>query len=248
MDNFFKVENIRKIFGKLEALSDVTFQVAHGEVMGIIGPNGAGKTTLFSVASGFYKPDSGRITFLDQDVTGKPPEDMVKLGLCRTFQIPKPFKELSVYDNLNICTLFNTRLRTLGIIGDDYIREILKNLDLISFANQPASTLGYGNLKRLELGRALATVPKILLLDEPFAGLSTSEIESMSQILVNIKKERDITILIVEHKLHELMKIADRITVLHYGKKIAEGTPESISRNNLVLESYLGKRWKLGVA
>jgi branched-chain amino acid transport system ATP-binding protein len=243
MAQFFALKDIYKNFGKLEALSDISFSVNQGELVGLIGPNGAGKTTLFNVITGFYRATSGQVLFKDEDVSQARPNELAEMGMVRTFQIPRPFKELTVQDNVAVGTLFNPeRMHKTHLSPEEFVRKILEGVKLSPYKDQLAGNLGYGNLKLLELGRAQGPLPELLLLDEPFAGLSLSEIESVSEILRGLAA-KGLTLVIVEHKLRELMKLVKRVIVLHYGKKIADGNPEEISRNEQVLKAYLGRRW-----
>ena len=243
MEELLRLEQVEKKFGRLAALSDISFSVKKGEIVGLIGPNGAGKTTLFNVITGFFKPSSGKVFFAGQDVTRKKPDHKAKMGLVRTFQIPRPFKELSVFDNVAMGTLFNSgKIRNLGIPTRQFVEQIIENVLLKEHTNQLCGTLGYGNRKLLELGRAQGPAPELLLLDEPFAGLNSQEIQSVSGVLQRLA-EKGLTMIIVEHKLRDLMKLVDRVLVLYYGQKIADGHPEEISKNEQVLKAYLGKRW-----
>lgn len=243
MAQFLEVKNIHKNFGKLAALSDISFSVQQGEVVGLIGPNGAGKTTLFNVITGFYRASSGQIFFKDRDVSRAAPNELAEMGLVRTFQIPRPFRELTVHDNVAVGTLFNPeRMHKTQLSTTEFVEKILDGVKLLPQKDQLAGNLAYGNLKRLEVGRAQGPLPDLLLLDEPFAGLTLSEIESLSEILWGLAA-KGLTLVIVEHKLKELMKLVKRVIVLHYGKKIADGNPEEIVRNDQVLKAYLGRRW-----
>lgn len=243
MAQFLSVKNIYKNFGKLAALSDISFSVNQGELVGLIGPNGAGKTTLFNVITGFYRATSGQVIFKDRDVSQARPNELAEMGMVRTFQIPRPFKELTVQDNVAVGTLFNReRMHKTHLSPEEFVGKILEGVKLSPYKDQLAGNLGYGNLKLLEVGRAQGPLPELLLLDEPFAGLTISEIESISEILRGLA-DKGLTLVIVEHKLKELMKLVKRVLVLHYGKKIADGNPEEISRNEQVLKAYLGRRW-----
>ncbi len=243
MNQFLSVQNLGKNFGKLSALSDISFSIQKGELVGLIGPNGAGKTTLFNVITGFYQPSSGRILFKEKDVTQAPPNRLAEMGMVRTFQIPRPFRELTVQDNVAVGTLFNPkRMEATRLSTTDFVEKILRGVKLHQHKDQLAGNLGYGNLKLLELGRAQGPLPELLLLDEPFAGLSLAEIEAVSAILRELTAA-GLTLIIVEHKLKELMKLVKRVIVLHYGKKIADGNPEEVARDEQVLKAYLGRRW-----
>ena len=243
MAQFLAVRNICKNFGKLAALSDISFSVNQGELVGLIGPNGAGKTTLFNVITGFYRATSGQVLFKGKDVSQARPNALSEMGMVRTFQIPRPFKELTVHDNVAVGTLFNPeRMYKIHLSPEEFVGKILEGVKLSSYKDQLAGNLGYGNLKLLEVGRAQGPLPELLLLDEPFAGLALSEIESISEILRGMAA-KGLTLVIVEHKLRELMKLVKRVIVLHYGKKIADGNPDEISRNEQVLKAYLGRRW-----
>ncbi|MBU1205630.1 MAG: ABC transporter ATP-binding protein [Proteobacteria bacterium] len=243
MTEFLDVKNIYKHFGKLSALIDFSFTVNKGELVGLIGPNGAGKTTLFNVITGFYQANSGKIIFKGKDVSRAEPNELAEMGMVRTFQIPKPFKELTVHDNVAIGTLFTPhRSKKTSLSTEEFVRRVLKSVRLYPVKEQLAGILGHGNLKLLELGRAQGPYPDLLLLDEPFAGLTIGEIQLVSEILRNLA-EQGLTLIIVEHKLRELMKLVQRVIVLHYGKKIADGRPEEISQDEQVLKAYLGRRW-----
>ena len=243
MAQFLELKNIHKNFGKLAALSDISFSVQQGESVGLIGPNGAGKTTLFNVITGFYRASSGQIFFKGQDVSHAAPNKLAEMGLVRTFQIPRPFRELTVHENVAVGTLFNPgRMHKTHLASSEFVDKILEGVKLLPYKNQLAGNLGYGNLKLLEVGRAQGPLPDLLLLDEPFAGLTSAEIESVSEILRGLAGN-GLTLVIVEHKLKELMKLVKRVVVLHYGKKIADGVPEEVSRDAQVLKAYLGRRW-----
>lgn len=242
MRDFFKVENLSKSFGRLSALYDVGFSIKQGEIVGLVGPNGAGKTTCLNGICGFFSIDSGKVIFKGKDVTGASTNKLAIMGLIRTFQIPKPFKQLTVYENVAITTLFNPRLKRLHVSAREFVEQILKVVDLYALREVPAGNLNYPNLKRLELARSQGLSPELLLLDEPFSGLSAVEIESESELLKRLVGE-GMTMLVVEHKIRELIKLVNRIIVLHYGKLIADGTPEEVLRNGEVIRVYLGKRW-----
>lgn len=242
-EKILEIDHLTKRFGSLVALNNVSFSVNKGEVVGLIGPNGAGKTTLFNTACGFYRCTSGTIKYKGKDITKFSPDKLTKLGMVRTFQIPKPFKELTVYENVAVGTLFLPPEKKNNVENiKSEVERILDNVNLLPLENVLSGILSYGNLKNLELGRAQGPKPDLLLLDEPFAGLSPSEISNNSRIIKNLVDE-GLTIIIVEHKLRELMKLVNRVIVLYYGEKIADGRPEEISSNEQVLKAYLGKRW-----
>ena len=222
-----EVRDITKKFGEIRALNGASFDVNKGEVLGIIGPNGAGKTTLFSVISGFIKPDSGSIELNGRNIVGKKPNQLVKMGLVRTFQIIKVFKHMTVEENI-MAANFNGKTS-----------EILRSVGLWNKRNMLARNLSQGELRRLSIGMALATDPKILLLDEPFSGLSPKEAEDLDRIIRELN-EYGITQIIIEHKLKELFNLAERVVVLNFGKVLFEGTPEEVVRNEEVIKAYLG--------
>ncbi len=222
-----KVENVTKRFGEIRALNGVSFKVGDGEILGIIGPNGAGKTTLFSIISGFIKPDSGDVKLNGRSIVGKKPNQLVKMGLVRTFQIIKVFKHMTVEENVEVAN-FNGKTS-----------EILKSVGLWNKRSMLAKNLSQGELRRLSIGMALATDPKILLLDEPFSGLSPKEAEDLDGIIRTLN-ENGITQVIIEHKLKELFNLAERVLVLNFGKVIFEGLPDEAVKNEDVIRAYLG--------
>ncbi len=235
--SFLEVRKVSMFFGGLAAIKDVSFDVAKGEILGLIGPNGAGKTTLFNVVNGFYKPSRGTVFFKDEKISGLKPHQICKRGLGRTFQVVKPLQRMSVLDNV-IASAF-LRAGDKKQAGET-AREILHFSGLYDDRNLISKRLPLGKRKRLEIARALATQPELLLLDESFAGLNPSEMDESVSIIRKIK-ERDITIMIIEHHMRVIMSISDRIVVLNYGEKIAEGTPQEIRHNPLVIEAYLGE-------
>ncbi|MET1101666.1 MAG: ABC transporter ATP-binding protein [Pyrodictiaceae archaeon] len=235
------VENVTKKFGGLVALDKVSLHVNDSEILGLIGPNGAGKTTLFNCITGVYKPEEGRIIFRGQDITGWPPHRIARLGIARTFQIVKPFNELTVKQNVVIGSLFGKRHGEVDINeAEEKADEILEFIGLKDKAEQPAKNLNIHEKKMLEIARALASEPDLLLLDEALAGLTPREIDEMLKVISKIRDERRISIIMVEHVMHAVMNIADRLVVLNYGRKIAEGTPEEIANNPEVIKAYLG--------
>ncbi len=236
-----EVEGVTKRFGGLVALDNVSFNVYEGEILGLIGPNGAGKTTLFNVITGVYKPEAGRVVFKGTDITGWPPHKIARLGIARTHQIVKPFGDLTVLENTMVGALFG---RHYGRIGEDEARriaeEVLEFVGLGDKKDMPARVLNVQEKKRLELARALAEDPELLLLDEVLAGLTPTEVERMLALLRRVREEKGVTIIMIEHVMHAVMNLADRIVVLHFGRKLAEGTPEEVANNPEVIAAYLG--------
>jgi len=239
-----ELESVTKRFGGLTAVKDVTFRAAPGEILGIIGPNGAGKTTLFNVVSGFYAPDGGRVRFDGRDISGMSPHDICVLGLTRTFQLVKPFGNLSVLDNVMIGAL--TRQRSVSAAREE-ARRVVATCRLDAFAQSRARSLPIGLRKRLEVARALATRPRILLLDEVMSGLNPAELSEMIMILRGLHAD-GLGLIVIEHIMAAMMRLAQRIVVLHHGEKIAEGRPEEISRDPRVVDAYLGEEFVLADA
>lgn len=236
---FFQTEQLTKRFGSVTAVSGVSFSVEKGEFVAIIGPNGAGKTTLFNLITGFESITEGNVYFKGDKISGTRPHNIVKKGLTRTFQVPRPFKELTVFDNVDVANPPGRKFWQSE--SKERIEEILHQVGLWDMRNESAGNLPQGDLRRLEVARALATEPELLLLDEPFAGLNTHEIEGLSELLLKMHDE-GLTIIIIEHKLKELMKLVKRVVVLNFGEKIADDTPKNIGQNEEVLKAYLGDR------
>jgi branched-chain amino acid transport system ATP-binding protein len=232
------LQGVSKRFGGLQALSNVTFDLPEGQILGLIGPNGAGKTTLFNAINGVYPPESGRVIFRDKDVTGFKPYHLARMGMARTHQIVRPLNELSVRQNIMVGACFGRENQDLGNAAK-IADEVLEFVNLSVRADQLAGSLNVAQKKRLEMARALAARPYLLLLDEVLAGLNHSEIDNMIQTVLKIR-EQGVTIIMIEHVMKAVMNVSDRIIVLDYGMQIAEGNPETIAKNEKVIEAYLG--------
>lgn len=238
MSLLLQVQGVTKRFGGLQALTQVTFDLAEGQILGLIGPNGAGKTTLFNTINGVYRPEEGRILFRGQDVTGFRPYQLAKMGMARTHQIVRPLNELTVTENVMVGACYGKD--NLSLTQAERVAvEVLEFVGLANRAGQLAGSLNVAQKKRLEMARALAAQPYLLLLDEVLAGLNPSEIDGMIQTVLQIR-QRGITILMIEHLMKAVMNVSDRIIVLDYGQQIAEGTPAEITSNPRVIEAYLG--------
>jgi branched-chain amino acid transport system ATP-binding protein len=233
-----QVHNVSKSFRGLRAVHDASFELPEGDINGLIGPNGAGKTTIFNMIAGVYAPDSGKIMFQNREIQGLRPDQVCAAGIGRTFQIVKPFAGLSVLDNVMVGAFLRERTpagaRAVSL-------SILQKLNLGSKAELPASSLTLPDRKRLEVARALATRPRLLLLDEVMAGLRPTETDQMVQVFREINRAEGLTILLIEHVMRAVMALARHIGVLHHGEVIARGTPEQIVRHPAVLECYLGE-------
>jgi len=233
------VDSLTKNFGGLRAVSDLSFGLNEGEILALIGPNGAGKTTVFSCLSGFLHPDGGEVLFQGQSIQGKQPYQICQSGLVRTFQIVKPFPNISVLDNVMVGALMGEKsIRK----AKEAAMEIIQWAGLGSMAKVEAHGLPLPLRKRLELARALATKPKVLLLDEVMAGLNPTEVDQIIHLIEEINA-RGVSILLIEHVMQGVMALSERVLVINYGKKIAAGTPTEVVRNEKVVEAYLGKEF-----
>ena len=232
-----KLENLSKSFDSITAIDAVDLEVTQGEALGIIGPNGAGKTTLFNLITGLLKPDTGTVWFDGRDITRAPPRARCIAGIGRSFQIPHPFESLTVFENLLVAAIHGRRQREPQVV--DACGEILERTGLIAFANRRAGTLNLLGRKRLELARALASAPRLLLLDEIAGGLSEAECAELVQLVQDIKKS-GVTIVWIEHIVHALVAVVSRLVVLNFGRKIVEGEPRSVMASDEVREIYMG--------
>jgi len=234
------VEGLTRHFGGLVAVMDLRFQVSEGEIFGIIGPNGAGKTTAFSMIAGSLPPSAGSIRFRGQQIASWPSHRVVHLGICRTHQIPRPFTGLTVYENVEVGLRYGGRRSASRGPVPAQIARLLEFTELTPWANTPAESLPTGNRKRLELARALATDPALLLCDEICGGLNPAETQAGLALLRRLR-DTGVTILYIEHDMRAVMGTCDRILVLNYGEKLAVGTPHEIQHNEAVIEAYLGR-------
>jgi branched-chain amino acid transport system ATP-binding protein len=232
-----KLENLSKSFDSIRAIDAVDLEVAQGEALGVIGPNGAGKTTLFNLVTGLLRPDTGSVWFDGREITRAPPRVRCIAGIGRSFQIPHPFESLTVFENLLVAAIHGRRRREAQVI--DACGEILEQTGLIAFANRRAGMLNLLGRKRLELARALASAPRLLLLDEIAGGLSEAECAELVQLVQEIKNS-GVTIVWIEHVVHALVSVVSRLVVLNFGRKIVEGEPRTVMVSDDVREIYMG--------
>ncbi len=248
-----EIKDLSIHFGGIQALNGVTFKVEENQLFGLIGPNGAGKTTILNIINGIYRPSLGRVFLGDKDLIGLKPNEIAKMGVARTFQNIELFKNMTVLDNLMLGrhqfirssigsgSLFLGKCLKEEILNRDRVEEIIEFLEIEAYRKKVVRTLPYGIQKRVELGRALAMNPKILLLDEPCSGMNTEETEDMARFILDIKEEMRMSLMMIEHNMEVVMDIADRICVINFGIKIAEGNPGEIQKNPDVIKAYLGE-------
>jgi branched-chain amino acid transport system ATP-binding protein len=251
-ETLLETMGLRKEFGGLVAVDDVDFTVPAASIVSLIGPNGAGKTTFFNMLTGVYKPSAGRVVFNGEDLTNKPPHAFTQRGIGRTFQNIRLFKNMTALENVLVGmhvrlkgNLFQAILRTPSVKREEAdaratARELLEFCGLRRKGEEIGRNMSYGDQRRLEVARALATQPKLLLLDEPTAGMNPQETLEFTNFVGRLRTERGLTVLLIEHDMRVVMGVSDRVTVLDYGEKIAEGTPQEIQKNERVIEAYLG--------
>jgi branched-chain amino acid transport system ATP-binding protein len=254
MKGLLTIEKLTMEFGGLTAVNELSLELAPGELMGLIGPNGAGKTTVFNMVTGNLPPTRGKIVFDGKEITGRKPHKITAQGIARTFQNIRLFNDLTVFENVMVSFHYQIRSSFLGgILGlpryrheakaaRDTAAHLLEEVRLADLAGEKAGRLPYGQQRRLEIARALATRPKLILLDEPAAGMNPTETESLIDLILRLKGEYGLTVLLIEHDMTVVMGICERLTVLDYGHTIAEGTPEEIQNNERVIQAYLGER------
>lgn len=256
MERLLDVKGLAKSFGGLKALSGVDFHIGHKEIVSVIGPNGAGKTTFFNAISGMYPPDAGEVLYRGEDIAGLTPDQITKLGIARTFQNVRLFPNMTVLENVMVAQHCRTKegvlpalLRTPAFLREEEeIRERAKEI-LAFFGNrlvgyrfdQPAFVLSYANRRRLEIARAMATQPDLLLLDEPTAGMNPRETAELTELIAKLRDDRELTIVLIEHDMRVVRDVSDRVVVLDHGIQIAEGSYDDVSSDESVIEAYLGR-------
>ncbi len=249
-DTVLKIENLTMQFGGVTAVDNFSMEIRKGEIVALIGPNGAGKTTAFNAVTGVYQPTAGRIVLLDKDITGLRPDEVTGLGVARTFQNIRLFSSMTVFENVltahhlrRTSNIFSATFR-LNRAEEKRMRDdtdaLLRQVGLYDLRDEMATSLPYGKQRLLEIVRALATEPKLLLLDEPAAGMNPQETDELGEFIKRIRSDFDLTVFIIEHHMNLVMKISDRIYVIEFGKQIAEGVPEEIRNDPTVIEAYLG--------
>jgi len=236
-----KVKNLSRDFGGLRAVASISFEVLPGEIVGLIGPNGAGKTTLFALLSGFLAPSEGEIIFLEKSIGGWRPDRICHLGMARTFQVVRPFPEMTVYENIKAAAVFGKPAGRTAAAVDQEIREILESTGLAPKAHLKSSSLNLPDRKRLEVARTLATQPRLLLLDEVLAGLNPREVEEAIPLILSLNSRKKISLLLIEHNLRAVMGISQRLLVLNFGQLIFDGLPQAAVEDPEVIQAYLGE-------
>jgi branched-chain amino acid transport system ATP-binding protein len=240
-NTILKIDNVTKRFGGLYALRKVSFEVEKGQIIGLIGPNGSGKTTLFNCISGMYPADGGAIYFEGANLVGLKPHQIARKGIGRTYQIARPFGDMTVRENVYVGAAFGCMAKEKSGRQFDVCYDSMKITNLESKADEPAESLTFGEKRRLEIARALALRPKLLLLDETMAGLTPTEVDSTLDMIRRIARELSLTVIVIEHVMHAIMTISEKVVTLNEGEKIAEGTPKEVAENPKVLTAYLGE-------